>query len=279
MNAAILLIVMALCGLLMLASIIYLVWGLIQALLWKMDTWRFRRKLELECQRPKVAADSPRDVRLNEFVHELDEAVGYSLNGDFGMVQYVRPPPYEDDAPRGELMFSACVGLAAQIDMPVRWNGFDREDGIKRLKKVALPLAKKYDLLNGGQLDLRAMDYHIGWYARLHSMIIPIVMIKVTFSPSRILRCSKIEACKGLASVVLKDYFNQPIEDVLKSLLRQTADSLTRFRGLECFDKLMETPVFGQMEEDGHGVLKKGWPVADAYQNRPHFALDDLYWD
>lgn len=81
MNAAILLIVMALCGLLMLASIIYLVWGLIQALLWKMDTWRFRRKLELERQRPKVAADSPRDVRLNEFVHELDEAVGYSLNG------------------------------------------------------------------------------------------------------------------------------------------------------------------------------------------------------
>lgn len=276
------LIILALCGFFVLAAIIYLVATVIELLLFKVESWRCRRMVRVrraqEKPRPKVTADSPRDVRLNEFVHELGEDVRDYLHGDFGMVQWVSPPPYVDDRPGNQLWHKVCVGLAAQIDMPVRWNGFDIEKGIERLKKIALPLAKKYDLLNDGQLDIRATKFNIGWRAHLHSMVFPIAMIKVEFTPERILRCKKIEACEGLASVVLKDYFSHPLEEVLKRLLRQTADSMIRFRGDKDFDKLMETPVFGRAE-DGRGASKRGWPVVDAYQNSPSHVLDDLYWD
>ena len=99
----------------------------------------------------------------------------------------------------------------------------------------------------------------------------PIVMVEVMFDRAQTLMCRKFEMCKGLADVVLKEHFSKTLDDVVKELIKDSAESLSAFRGREGFDNLMKTPIFPR------GSVK-GWPTHEAYDERKDSILSELYW-
>ena len=158
-----------------------------------------------------------------------------------------------------------------QLDMPVHSNGLDTKKAVKKLRKLAQPIAKKYNIPDCDRLDIRGMIYHVGWYAHITPTMFPIVMVEVMFDREKSLMCRKFEMCEGLADVVLKEHFSKPLEDVVKDLIKESAESLGTFRGQEGFDNLMKTPIFPRGS-------RKGWPTHKAYNERDDLFLSKLYW-
>lgn len=219
-----------------------------------------------------VTAESSLEDRLNAFVHDLDQEISYELGGDVGVIQSVsHSPRCNPHDGRDWPLMTVYVGLMAQLDMPVRSNGFDTERAIKKLRKLARPIAKKYNIPDWNSLDIRGTMYHIGWYAHIAPTMFPIVMVEVMFDRTQTLMCRKFEMCKGLADVVLKEHFSKPLDDVVKELIKDSAESLSAFRGQEGFDNLMKTPIFPR------GSVK-GWPTHEAYDESNDTILSELYW-
>lgn len=219
-----------------------------------------------------VTAESSLEDRLNAFVHDLVEDVWCELDGDVGVIQSVKHSPRCNPHDGSYCpLTTVYVGLMAQLDMPLRSNGFDTEKAIKKLRKLARPIAKKYNIPDGDRLDVRGMIYDIGWYAHITPTMFPIVMVEVMFDRKETLMCRKFEMCEGLADVVLKEHFTKPLEDVVKDLINESAESLSAFREQEGFDNLMKTPIFPR----GSG---KGWPTHEAFGERNNSVLSKLYW-
>ena len=244
---------------------------------WLVISWlgmlRYRRIMrKLKKHSAGVTAESSLGDRLNAFVHDLCDEVRCELDGDVGVVQDLRPSPCcGADGGNGLSLTSVYVGLMVQLDMPVHSNGLDTKKAVKKLRKLAQPIAKKYNIPDCDRLDIRGMIYHVGWYAHITPTMFPIVMVEVMFDREKSLMCRKFEMCEGLADVVLKEHFSKPLEDVVKDLIKESAESLGTFRGQEGFDNLMKTPIFPRGS-------RKGWPTHKAYNERDDLFLSKLYW-